>query len=163
MNMVRNNRFVRTDIWSEGKWLDLWSVVHLLSGISIGLGLYFFNLGNTLTTLLVLVLLVLYEGWEMYVRIEEAPTNRFMDVVVGMVGFVPAFYFVAPLFSFSMLVLVFVFVLALNIALSVAGWRASLKAEQLKKRLHDRYTVRFAKILERRAKLRNRFGRHKKI
>ena len=163
MNMVRDNKFVRTDIWSEGKWLDLWSVVHLLSGVSIGFGFYFLNLGNIFTALSVLVLLVLYEGWEMYVRIEEAPTNRFMDVVVGMVGFVPAFYFVAPLFSFSMLVLVFLFTLAFNIALSVLGWRASLKAEALKKRLQDRYSVRFAKLLERRAKLQKRFGRHKKI
>ena len=163
MNMVRDNKFVRTDIWSEGKWLDLWSVVHLLSGISIGLGFYFFNLGNTFTTLLVLVLLVLYEGWEMYVRIEEASTNRFMDVVVGIVGFVPAFYFVAPLLSFSILILVFGFVLAINITLSVVGWRASLKAEALKKRFHDRYSVRFAKLMERRERLRERFGRHKKI
>lgn len=30
----------RTDIWREGKYLDLWSVPHVLSGISVALGLY---------------------------------------------------------------------------------------------------------------------------
>lgn len=161
--MVRTIDIERTDIWKEGKWLDLWSVVHVLSGISLGFGFYFLYLGDTFTFLLVLALLILYEVWEIMEKIEEAPTNRFMDVVVGVAGFVPAFYFVAPILSYPMLVLVFLFVLVLNIALSVMGWHASQKAGELKKRLHERYSIKFEKLLERRAKLRERFRRHKKI
>ena len=33
MPHLHDGVFVRSDIWREGQWLDLWSVVHLLSGI----------------------------------------------------------------------------------------------------------------------------------
>lgn len=161
-HIAREIHIERNDIWKEGKWLDLWSVVHFMSGISIGFGFYFLNLGNTLTFLVALASLVLYEGWEIMEKIEETPNNRVMDVIIGMLGFIPAYYFVASQFTFSMLVLVFLFALALNITLSVAGWRASQKAERLKKRLHERYAIRIARLMERRARLRARFGKHKK-
>jgi hypothetical protein len=80
--MQRRFRFIRTDLWREGKWLDLWSVVHFLSGLSLGFGLSFFSFGALPSFLLTVILLIAYELWEAMVRIKEAPTNRVMDVVV---------------------------------------------------------------------------------
>src|SRR3989344_9620144 len=99
MHIARDGRFERTDIWREGKWLDLGSVVHVLSGFSISLGFYYLGLGAFASVALALLSLISYEMWETIVRIEETHTNRFMDVVVGMVSFVPAFFLVAPLLS----------------------------------------------------------------
>lgn len=159
MRITRDGRFERTDIWREGKWLDLWSVVHLLSGISVGFCLYFLHFGALASVVLTLLLLVSYEMWETIVRIEETPANRFMDVVVGMVSFLPAFFLVAPLLSSAMLILAFGLVLTANIVMSVFGWLASQKAAALEKSMRARYAVERARFLERGARLRKGFRR----
>ena len=140
----------RTDVWREGKWVDLWSVVHSLSGVSIGFGMYLLHWGALATTLLVLVSLIAYEMWEMIVEIEEAPTNRFTDVVFGMLGFLFIFFSFAPLLSTSAFILMFGFALTANVVLSIAGWHASQKAAALKKKLRVRL-----------ARERKKFGRNK--
>jgi hypothetical protein len=125
----------RTDIWREGKWLDLWSVVHFLSGISIGFGMYLLHLGTLASILLTLVSLVAYEMWEMIVQIQEAPTNRFTDVMFGMLGFLPTLLLLAPQLPTDLLILVSGFVLTTNVVMSIAGWHASQKAAALKQKL----------------------------
>ena len=62
-------RFARTDIWREGTWLDLWSVVHFLSGSSIGLGFYFLHFGKAASLVLALLSLISYEMWEVIVQL----------------------------------------------------------------------------------------------
>ena len=66
----------RTDMWAEGKWLDLWSVVHFLTGISIGFGLYILHFRGFPTFAFTLMLLIAYEMWEALVHIEETPKSR---------------------------------------------------------------------------------------
>lgn len=159
MRIARDGRFIRTDIWREGKWLDLWSVVHLLSGITIGLGFSFLHFDPFASVALTLVSLVAYEMWEQIVQIEEAPTNRFMDVVVGMASFLPTLLLLAPLFSRDALVASFAFVLTITIVLSIFGWHASQKAAALKKRVRARLIRERAKFREEKARLRERFRR----
>ena len=151
--------FERTDIWHEGKWIDLWSVVHLLSGTSVGLGFYFFHLGIPASVLLALLSFVAYEMWEALVKIEETPTNRFMDVILGMTGFLPAFFIFAPTLQITSLVFLFGFVFTINVVMSIFGWQASQKAAILQKRVHKQYDIRRAKLLERGARLRRRLHR----
>ena len=115
---MRRFVFTRTDVWREGKWLDLWSVVHLLSGLSLGFGVPYLHLGALASFLVVLLLLVSYEMWEAMVRIKETPTNRLMDVVVGMVGYCYAFWFVLPQLNTEQWLFVFEIVVALNILLA---------------------------------------------
>lgn len=134
-----DGKFVRTDIWHEGEWLDLWSVVHALSGISMGFILYAMHLGVLASVILAFLLLVSYEMWEKIVQIEETPANRFMDVVVGMASFLPAFFFLAPPLSKEFFILVFGLVLTANVVMSVFGWVASRKAIVLEKHLRERY------------------------
>ena len=154
---TRGSKFVRTDIWREGKWLDMWSVVHVLSGVSIGLGLYFLHLGAVASLALTFVSLVAYELWEAMVKIEEAPTNRCMDVVVGMVGFVPTFFLVAPILSTLQHVLLFVGILIANITMAAIGWHASQKAAELERRMYTRFAAQRAHFIARQRKLRAQF------
>lgn len=149
MGNKHDNRITRTDIWREGKWLDLWSVVHLLSGISIGLSFYFLHLGIFFSILFALLLMISYELWEIVEQIKETPTNRFMDVIVGMAGFLPAFFILAPPLSTPLLILVFGFIFVANVILSIFGWRASQKAAALQERLRAQFAIQRARLLSR--------------
>lgn len=151
MRITREGRFERTDLWREGKWFDLWSVVHLFSGASMGFIFYFLPFNTTASIVIAFLLLVAYEMWEKIVGIEEAPTNRVMDVVVGMVGFLPIFFLLAPALSQTNRILVFGFLLTVNVVGSVFGWMASQKAVELKKRVRARYELRRKRRLERKA------------
>src|ERR1700722_4344078 len=101
---THDHKLERTDIWRERKWIDLWSVPHVLSGLSIGLGFFILRIDTLGSVALALLSLITYEMWEARVGIEEMPTNRFMDVVIGMLGFLPAFFLFAPRLSLSALI-----------------------------------------------------------
>lgn len=154
-------KFKRTDLWREGTWLDLWSIVHFLSGSSIGLGLSLLRFGAVASVALVFVSLVSYEMWETLEHIQETPANRFMDVLVGMVSFLLAFFILAPQLSLPQLVFVFVLIFTTNILMSIFGWRASQKAALFEKHLRARYAVQHTQFLEQKARLRKRFRRKK--
>jgi hypothetical protein len=162
MRIPRNLTFERTDIWREGKWLDLWSVVHFLSGTSIGLGFYFLHFGSFASVALALLSLISYEMWEAMVRIEETPMNRFMDVVVGMTGYLPAFFLLAPGLSEATLILTFGLVFFVDVVMSAFGWRASRKAAELEKRMREQYAIQRASLLRRSAQLREKYLPRKK-
>ena len=154
MYFAQDGRFVRTDIWREGKWLDLWSVVHFLSGMSVGLGFYFLRFDPLAANALALVSFVAYEMWEALMDIFETPQNRFMDVVVGEVSFLPTFFLLAPLFTHRELVPIFALVFIVNVALATLGWRASQKAAELEKRLRAELAKQRAKLAAGRARRR---------
>jgi hypothetical protein len=155
----KKKRFKRTDIWREGQWLDLWSVVHFLSGISIGLGFYFLHVGTLASPLLALVLLIAYEMWERLMQMEETFANGCMDVIVGMLSFLLAFFIGAPLLSGVPLILAFGAVFVADIVMSIFGWRASQKAAALKKRMLARYAAERARLLRHKIYLQEKFGR----
>jgi hypothetical protein len=160
MKITREGRFERTDIWREGKWLDLWSVVHFLSGVSVGLTFYLLPLGMLSSVIIALLAFTAYEMWEAIVGIEEMPTNRFMDVVVGMASFLPGYFLLAPqLHGNEQFILVFGFVLTANIVMSVFGWLASQKAAELEKRTRARIARQRVRLLQRTEKIRDKFRR----
>lgn len=150
--MKKDTLFERKDIWREGKWLDLWSVVHFLSGISMGFVLFILRFGTWGSIVIALLSLIAYELWEAMVKIEETRTNRFMDVVVGMASFVPTFAWVCPALGISAFVPLFGLVLMTNIALSILGWGESQKAAVLEARLRREYEEQKQKLKERKAK-----------
>ena len=156
MNTVHERMLQRSDIWREGKWLDLWSIVHLFSGASVGFALYFVHFGAPASTTLAFVSFTAYEMWEAMVGIEEFPTNRCMDVVTGMVSFVLIFFFVAPLLSGVQFWEVFGLVFLINIVLAVFGWIASQKAIELERRLREKYARERSRIRGGTAKIRKR-------
>ena len=149
------------DMWRQGKWLDLWSVVHFLSGILIGLGFYFLHVGAFASVALALVSLVAYEMWERLMQMEETFANGCMDVVVGMFSFLLAFFIFAPLLSGVLLVLAFGAVLVVDTVMSIFGWRASQKAAILKKRVLATYDNERARFLKQKKYLQEKFRRKK--
>lgn len=150
MHLTREGKLIRTDIWREGKWLDLWSVVHLLSGASIGFTFHLLPFDARSSVIIVFLLLTGYEMWEKIVQIEEALSNRVLDVVVGMTSFLPVYLLLTPRLSLTPFILAFGFTLTANVVMSVFGWIASQKAAALEARLRDRYQKRRARLLERR-------------
>ncbi len=151
-------KFVRTDIWREGTWLDLWSVVHFLSGLSVAIGLSVFHFGFWPTFVIASLLFIAYELWEAMVKIEETPQNRFMDVVVGQVSFLTAWTLGIPEAWTQDFYVVFGMTLAINVAIATVGWQASQKAAELERRMMARFEERRARLRalrERRRQLRD--------
>jgi hypothetical protein len=163
MQSTIGDTYVRTDIWREGTWIDLWSVVHFISGISVAFALAFFHFGTNATIVIAFLLLTAYEMFEVIARIEETVTNRIMDVAIGMTSFTPVFLLIIPQLSRNEFYALFAPILALDGVLSVVGWRESQKASQLQKKVRseldkerDRMRVRLIKRAERRQIKRNR-------
>ena len=153
MYLTRDGKFERTDLWREGKWLDLWSVVHLLSGVSTAFAITWFGFGLAASAVIAFLLFVAYELWEAMVKIEETPQNRSMDVVVGMVSFVPTFFLVQGTSS-TVFILAFGFVLTVNIVLATFGWLASRKAEEFEQKLRSEFQMQRERLRGQRARLR---------
>ena len=147
---MREEIFVRTDIWREGKWLDLWSVVHFLSGMSVGFAIYLLKFGSVPAVVIALLLFTAYEMWEALVHIQETTANRVLDVVVGMVSFLPTFFLLAPHLSDEHFTTVAGSMLVVNIVLSIIGWRASQKAAAVEKSFRARVEEEREKLRERR-------------
>ena len=78
--------------WKHGQYVDLWSLVHLLSGSLLCILLASLGLGFLLALLLVTALLCLWEVYEWLLKILEVPTNVAADLVIGMAGFLLAAY-----------------------------------------------------------------------
>lgn len=155
MHIDSEGKFVRTDIWREGKWLDLWSVVHFLSGVTMGLFPKHLRLEAVSAYVITFLLLVLYEMFETLVKIKETRTNRFMDVVVGIASFAlahsfhpfitePAGYFLLGTFFVSASVL------------SAVGWHMSQKAAVFEARLRAEIVFQKEKLHQKRLEFKER-------
>jgi uncharacterized membrane protein YuzA (DUF378 family) len=72
--------------WREGRYFDLWMVVHFLSGVVGGLSNVFFGLADVQILGLGLVMMLLWEVGEAVKGIRESAANRVLDVIVGLAG-----------------------------------------------------------------------------
>lgn len=82
MKLVEINKY-----WKEGRYLDLWSINHVLSGVVLGAIL--FGLGAPFNWSL-LVALALFVGWEVAeisLGIKEHMPNMITDVICDLFGF----------------------------------------------------------------------------
>lgn len=75
------------DIWKHGTYVDMWSLVHILTGAICGMGAYWIGFSLSEGVFYTLLLLVAWEGYEWILGILENTENVIMDVVVGMAGF----------------------------------------------------------------------------
>lgn len=114
------------DIWKHGKYADLWSVVHFLSGFL--LGATFFALNYTFLSALIVstILLLLWEVFEWIIKIAEPSINVAMDMIIGLAGFFASaylYYFLAIPFE----MLHFSIILTATLLLSLWGFFDFLK------------------------------------
>lgn len=150
--------FRRTDIWREGKYIDLWSVPHVLSGMGLGFAPLIFAGPPVLLWLAALALLVAWEVFEASVGIVEQRTNSVVDVIIGMIGF--AFIWVLlPMMSFENSVWLFGLLTSVNAVLSFFGWRESHKAFKLEQRLKKEWQEQRGRMEKRKQRLQQSYER----
>ncbi|MBL8157999.1 hypothetical protein JNK62_00485 [bacterium] len=160
MRLDREGRLVRTDIWREGEYLDLWSVPHFLSGMAVAFALFFLDYTGSAAFVIAFLLLVAYEMFEVIAEIEETRWNRVLDVVVGMASFTPTFLLL-PGIPRGWAIGAFIVVLILDSVLSFFGWLASHKAATLEKTLKAEFEKEKERFVLRREAVRRRWRRRK--
>jgi hypothetical protein len=117
------------------------------------------HIGTVASPLLALTVLIAYEMWERLMQMEETFANGCMDVIVGMLSFLLAFFIGAPLLPGVLLVLAFGAVFVADIVMSIFGWRASQKAAALQKRVLAQYAAERARFLKQKLHLQKQFRR----
>lgn len=121
----------RTDIWREGKYADLWSVVHVLSGAIAGLFPLLVPLSFWPALFTATAFFIAWELVERYGGIAaEYWTNQVTDVLFGIAGFLATY----PLLGWEnreALWALFFFLWVLALSLSWSGWRAAARARLL--------------------------------
>lgn len=75
------------DIWKHGTYIDLWSVVHLGSGALLGSLFFYFGINFFWSGIITLALLILWELFEVLIKINESRKNVLADIIIGMAGF----------------------------------------------------------------------------
>lgn len=75
-----------TASFDEGRFFDLWMLVHFLSGVAGGFSNVFWELPTPVMYGLAVFLMVLWEAGEYLGRIRESWTNRVVDLIVGIAG-----------------------------------------------------------------------------
>jgi hypothetical protein len=82
----------RHSTW-RGKYVDLWTVPHIISGIVIAYLVYFADIKFDVGFWIALTIGI---GWELFERVTrlsrtEAYTNSLCDIITAQIGFVVAF------------------------------------------------------------------------
>ncbi|OHB10225.1 MAG: hypothetical protein A3G05_01965 [Candidatus Zambryskibacteria bacterium RIFCSPLOWO2_12_FULL_45_14] len=113
------------DIWKHGKYLDLWSLVHFLSGFVFGGLFYWLGFGFVWAFIYSALLLILWEVFEFFIKIIEPSLNVAVDIFAGLVGFFLAawLYFLETQFNLTL----YLGIVALTLLLSLWGFLDFLK------------------------------------
>lgn len=83
-------------LWRERKFLDMWSLVHLLGGFAIGGILLLLNIDTYIASAIAVALFAGWEIFEIVTKIHEHAFNRLSDMIVDYAGF-----FLAQLYVFA--------------------------------------------------------------
>ncbi|KKQ83640.1 MAG: hypothetical protein UT07_C0001G0002 [Parcubacteria group bacterium GW2011_GWB1_38_8] len=113
------------DIWKHGKYLDLWSLVHFLSGFILCGLFYWLEINFTWTLILSTILLILWEVFEFIIKIIEPSWNVAVDIIIGLLGFFSAtyLYFLQSEFNASL----YLTIVGITFVLSLWGFLDYLK------------------------------------
>lgn len=109
--------------WREGRYFDLWMLVHFASGVAGGFSNVFFGLNTLGVFALATALMLLWELIEQWKGVVESWSNRALDIVVGLLGVQLALWIASTLTQRQQR-LAFVSSFATASALSAVGWVA---------------------------------------
>jgi hypothetical protein len=84
-------------LFHEGKYLDFWTINHILPGILAALGAELLGLRFWTGFGITLTAMICWEIFEDYIRIKECLTNRLSDIVTGGMGFLATYFWILPL------------------------------------------------------------------
>jgi hypothetical protein len=82
-------------IWTMRKYLDLWSVNHILAGSILASLFIFFNAPFLAAMAISFFILLGWEFYEITHKLHETIYNRICDMIVGMAGFFITNYLVS--------------------------------------------------------------------
>lgn len=122
--------------FAEGRYFDLWLIVHFLGGVTGGFSNVWFGLSSLAVFLVGTGLMILWEGGEYLAGIRESRENRLLDIVVGLLGVVLALAIAARLGTVGQRVAFLVSGSALAFG-SFLGWRAHRRRAKTVERPHD--------------------------
>ncbi len=123
---VPQQKNTKMDFWKHGKYVDMWSVVHFLSGYNLFLFFNLWGLDLVYSLIFSVILLLLWEVFEWSVKIIEASPNVIMDIVIGFLGFVFG-WFIHNILNLESSILYFIIILSMTIVLSISGFLKFLK------------------------------------
>lgn len=112
-------------MWNEGKYVDLWSLIHFLFGILFVFAADFFEITFVVALIVLTVVAALWEVIEFVSgKAGEYFSNRVADIIFSDLGFI-FMYFILLLNTVSKEVYTigFVIFVAIFIALNINGWR----------------------------------------
>lgn len=160
--MVKNNGNIPpiTWRWEEGRYWDLWMLVHFLSGGILGFAAYLIALSFWPAFLTAVSLMILFELFEKKgIGVDETPENSTLDVVVGIPGFLGFFLAVPALVGPEAVLSVGITITAINVVLAFYGWR-----DYVLERYEERDTVLVRikeQLAEKRRKMREKMKKRK--
>lgn len=120
-----NKKDTKPDItftWQEGRYFDLWMVVHVLMGTTAAFALLLLVSDRLWAYLLALIFIFVVELCEVLFNIHEAIENRVMDVVVGFTGFIIAFEVGKAQLTESAIISLLVYSILILVILNMLGW-----------------------------------------
>lgn len=116
-------------IWEKHGIIDLWSVNHTLAGVLFGFMIYFFNFDFLRGLLISIILMLVWEIFEITHLIKESIGNKALDLVLGMIALI-AFYFILKSSSVAAALVMFIVVLLVFTILELWGFAAYLKRKK---------------------------------
>ncbi|MBP7060672.1 MAG: hypothetical protein KBA91_01690 [Candidatus Moranbacteria bacterium] len=121
----------KKDIFNPTKLFDWWSVPHFMFGIVMALAAISFSWPTFLTFVVTLILALLWELLEKYVRLSEAPGNGWVDVALPLLAFVTTYLLVdqATLNHDRHLGLLTI-TLLLYVFINLIAWRARFEKDE---------------------------------
>jgi len=88
-------RLDHAKLWGEGRYIDLWTIPHILAGVLLCGFLYWFGISLPINIIITSIIVI---GWEFFefhfLGVHEHLTNSFIDILVALIGFAITFSFI---------------------------------------------------------------------
>lgn len=111
--------------WEEGRYWDLWMIVHFWSGVVLAFVIPFINAPIEFLIGLAFLCLIAWELIEYFFDIHEVIENRILDIIFGLAGLLLFSNYLIPLLQReSLFGFGFVLTLVILVTLGVLGWKA---------------------------------------
>ena len=110
------------DYWVEGRYVDLWTIPHILAGVVLAGFLNWFSLSFWSNIIISMLIIIGWEFFELYMLdIHEHIPNKIMDVLTGLIGFLGMHYFI-NIFSIGPIIPYLIILTIIYISFNIWGY-----------------------------------------
>src|SRR3989344_3839854 len=126
--MLDGNRAYYVSLsYDEGRLFDMWSVVHVLTGVIVGFSSNLLGFGYIFSYVGTFLGMTIFEIVEESLDIQETIENKVLDVFYGMLGFALVYEVFLPHMQVGDKALWAAVSTVLGVIGALLGWRASRK------------------------------------